>query len=82
MAPIGIFGRGKWDCARVCSKLRGLVGPLSRNVLSGLARAGEDFDRIFDRMLERGELKKYGSKRGTEYGQPGRRRGRLFKGAA
>lgn len=45
-------------------------GDRSRNVLSGLARPGENFERIFNAMLRRRELVPRGTKRGTRYGLP------------
>lgn len=55
-------------------------GPRNKNVLRGMARTpvqAEQFERIFDALLERGELVKYSDRRQAVYGPPGlaRRRG-------
>lgn len=52
------------------------LGPAKRTVLSGLARGKDDFDKTFERMLERGEIVMYGDKKGARYGVPGWKRPR------
>ena len=55
-------------------------GPRSKAVLSGLARPGQDFARIFSAMRTAAELVKYRRRKGALYGlpnhQPTRGRGR------
>ena len=45
-------------------------GPRSRAVLSGLARPGQDFEKVFTAMRAAGELIKYRSRKGALYGLP------------
>jgi hypothetical protein len=45
-------------------------GPRSKAVLSGLARPGQNFERIFKQMREAGELIRYRKRKGALYGLP------------
>jgi len=46
-------------------------GPRARRLLeAGASLGGEDGKRFVDQMIERGELLKYGDKKGARYGLP------------